>query len=310
MRQAGRYLPGYRKIRKTHALTELIADPVLGAQVATEPVNRLGVDAAIVFSDILVLFGKAFAMAEDGPRIKKKMVEPEDVRDLTMPSWSELAFVYDQIRLLRGRLDVPVIGFAGGPFTLASYLIEGGQSRGLEKTKAFMFTNPTAWGMLLDKISQAAADHLRRQVASGAHVVQLFDSWIGALGPADFREFVFDQTDYVLAQVTAPRIYFGTMSAGLLPEISKLCAEVISVDWRVDIKTAWDTVGSRFGVQGNLDPSTLTGRPALALRRVKEILDAVRGKNGHIFNLGHGMLPSTPPSLAKQIVDLVHTYSS
>jgi len=310
MRQAGRYLPGYRKIRQTHSLTELIANPTLAAQVAIEPVNKLGVDAAIVFSDILILFGNAFTMTDGGPRVKQETIEPKDVRNLMLPDPSELKFVYDQIRILRSKLEVPVIGFTGGPFTLASYLIEGGQSRSFEKTKEFMFRNPTAWGLLLDKISEAAAGHLERQVASGAQVIQLFDSWIGALSPADFREFAFDQTDYLLSKISVPKIYFGTMNAGLLPEISRLRADVIGVDWRVEIKKAWEMVGARFGMQGNLDPSALIGGPALALKRARHILDAVSSKRGYIFNLGHGVLPSTQPELVKKIVDLVHSYPS
>lgn len=313
MRQAGRYLPGYREVRRRHSLLEIVKDPRLAAQVASEPVLAFGFDGAIIFSDIalpLTAMGVEVRLEEGlGPVVYPPVSSPEQVGRLVVGDPSQLSYVYEQVGLLREMVSVPVIGFAGAPFTLACYLVEGGQSRGYEKTKAFMYRYPEAWGELLRKLAETTIAHLKRQVASGVGVVQLFDSWVGALAPSDFREYVKPYLGDVLAEVGVPKIYFGTMHAGLLAELADLEFEVLGVDWRVSIAQAWRLCPKR-AVQGNLDPAALLGGVGVALKRTKEILEEVGGRPGHIFNLGHGVLPETDPAVVKQVVDYVHAATS
>ncbi len=312
MRQAGRYLPGYTELRRTHSVLEIIRSPHLAAKVASEPVLRFGFDGAIVFSDIilpLTTMGVGLELEEGvGPVIHKPLRTQDDVGHISPGRAEDLAFIYTQIGLLRETLpDVPIIGFAGAPFTLASYLIEGRYSRAFEQTKSFMYRHTGAWRVLMKDIVDTVAPYLKAQVRHGAEMLQLFDSWVGALSPNDFREYVKPYLQEIFADtVGVPIIYFGTSTAGLLQEFADLEFDVLGVDWRVNIASAWRQVGKK-SVQGNLDPATLLGGEEVALRETGRILLEVSNKPGHVFNLGHGVLPQTDPTVVKAVVDFVHT---
>jgi len=312
MRQAGRYLPGYRELRREHSVLEIIRNPYLAVKVASEPVLRFGFDGAILFSDIilpLTTMGVELELEEGvGPVIREPIRTPDNVDHISPGRAQDLGFVYKQIELLREALpNVAVIGFAGAPFTLASYLIEGGYSRAFEQTKSFMYRYTEAWRSLMKSVVETVVAYLKTQVGHGAEVLQLFDSWVGALSPNDFREYVKPYIQEILAETASvPRIYFGTSIAGLLQELSDLEFDVLGVDWRVNIGVAWRQVGKK-SVQGNLDPSTLLGGLEIALKGTKRILLEVSNKPGHVFNLGHGVLPQTDPAVVKAVVDFVHT---
>jgi uroporphyrinogen decarboxylase len=311
MRQAGRYLPGYREARRSHSVLEIIRRPQLAAQVAVEPVLTMGFDAAIIFSDIvlpLTTMGVDVDLRDNvGPVVKHPIRGPSDVHRLHAGDPGTLEYVYDQIRLLReSDLKVPIIGFAGAPFTLASYLVEGGYSRTYEYTKYFMYTHTDAWNKLMAMLSQNVAGYLKAQIRAGVHIIQLFDSWVGALSPVDFREYVKPHLQEILNEVVGvPKIYFGTTSCGILGDLGDLEFDVLGVDWRVDIGAAWSASGKR-AVQGNLDPAALLAGSEVALRGTRHILAQVGGRPGHIFNLGHGVLPQTDPVVVKTVVDYVH----
>jgi uroporphyrinogen decarboxylase len=318
MRQAGRYLPEYRAMRQRHGFLELCRNPEAAAEVTLQPVDRLGVDAAILFADILLIVeplgvGLEFAKGE-GPVIHRPVrtaaavdaLAPVDV-DAAVP------FVFETVRrvsrVLAGR--VPLIGFAGAPFTVASYLVEGGPSRDFLHTKRLMYGEPEAWHRLMALLAGATARYLARQVEAGAALVQLFDSWVGALGPDDYRAFVLPHSRAVIEAVAAlaPVIHFGTGTAALLPLMREAGGDVIGLDWRVDLDVAWEAVGHDVAVQGNLDPAVLLAAPAVIRERVKVILDRAGGRPGHIFNLGHGVHQETPVDHVRALVDLVHELS-
>jgi uroporphyrinogen decarboxylase len=319
MRQAGRYMPEYRAIRARHTLLEICAQPELAAEVTLQPVRALGVDAAIVFADILLPLAPLglhleFAAGE-GPVIHNPIRSAADVaalRPVDVPA--TLGHILEAVRLVRRELDgrTPVIGFAGAPFTLASYVLEGGSSRNYLKTKGLMYADPQTWHRLLDKLAQVVADYLAAQVAAGAQAVQLFDSWVGALSPADYAEYVLPHSQSVLRAVSAtgvPVIHFGAGTATLLPLMQAAGGDVIGLDWRTPLDWGWDQLGSGMAVQGNLDPVALFApRPELE-RRVRAILDQAAGRPGHIFNLGHGILPETPVDNVRAVVEMVHEYS-
>lgn len=314
MRQAGRYLPEYRAVRARLSLLDIVRRPDVCSEVTLQPVRRLGVDAAILFSDISVLFeglGVAFELQENvGP------VVPDPVRtaahvDRLDPSQvvQRLPFVLETIRLLRSNLDVPLIGFAGAPFTLASYLVEGGPSRTFAETKRLMHADPGLWTALMERLTEAVGALVRAQVEAGAQAVQLFDSWVGALAPADFDEFVAPHLRRLiggLRDLQVPVIYFGVDTGGLLERMAALGPSVIGVDWRVELGEAWRRIGPGLAIQGNLDPAVLRGPWPLVERRAREVLAAAAGRPGHIFNLGHGVLPDTDPDVLKRLVDWVH----
>jgi uroporphyrinogen decarboxylase len=315
MRQAGRYLPGYRKLRENYSLFELIRNPRLAAKVVEEPVHAFGFDAAIIFADIvlpLTTMGAEVSLKEKvGPVFSKPVRSRVDVDRLVSGEPSkQLGFVYQQIGILKQSLPrVPLIGFSGAPFTLAAYLVEGGYSRNFESAKSFMYGNTEAWRKLMKMLTESIIDYVRAQVKAGVDAVQLFDSWVGSLSPADYSEFVEEYVSQILAEIDGvPRIYFGTCTAGLLDRFSKLEADVISVDWRVTISEAWRRLGHDKAIQGNLDPSALLGGKQISLRRSKEILDDADGRPGHIFGLGHGVLPETDPAVVGEVVDFVHHY--
>jgi uroporphyrinogen decarboxylase len=318
MRQAGRYLPEYRALRARYGFLELCRNPEAAAEVTLQPVERLGVDAAILFADILLIVeplgvGLEFTAGE-GPRIRRPIrgeaqvaqLKPIDVEGGT-------PFVFETVRRVAGALSgrVPLIGFAGAPFTVASYLVEGGASRDYLHTKRLMYDEPAAWHRLLELLTVATARYLNGQVAAGAAAVQLFDSWVGTLGPADYRAFVLPHMRALLGALTpgVPVIHFGTGTAALLPLMREAGGDVMGLDWRVDLDRAWATVGYDVGVQGNLDPAALLAGLPFIRGRVKDILARAAGRPGHIFNLGHGVLPDTPVEHVKALIDMVHELS-
>jgi uroporphyrinogen decarboxylase len=321
MRQAGRYMIEYRTLREKHTILEIIKTPDLACEVTMQPINAFDLDAAIIFADILPpLEGMGLNLEfvrGEGPVIHNPLRSHADVEALRTPSPEEaLHFTLDAIKLARKELDplgIPLIGFSGAPFTMASYAIEGGSSRNYVLAKGMMYNDPSAWHMLMDKLATVVGDYLRAQAQAGAQVLQLFDSWVGSLSPADYREFVlpYSRRAIEMAQETGvPIIHFGTDTAGILHLIKETGGDVIGVDWRIDLDVAWQGLGDDVAVQGNLDPVTLFAPWPELQKRAQIVLDQVGGRPGHIFNLGHGILPQTPVDNVKRLVDFVHEYSS
>jgi uroporphyrinogen decarboxylase len=318
MRQAGRYLPEYRAMRERFGFLELCKNPEAAATVTLQPVDRLGVDAAILFADILLVVepmgaGLEFARGE-GPVIRHPVRSLADVQRLRPVDPREATpFVFEAARRVRAALDgrVPLIGFAGAPFTVASYLVEGGASRDYLRTKSLMFGEPRAWHALMDVLVDVTAGYLNGQIAAGVQAVQLFDSWVGTLAPDDYREYVLPHSRRLIHALTpgVPVIHFGTGTAALLPLMREAGGDVIGLDWRVDLGEAWARLGPDVAVQGNLDPAALLASPDRFRRRVRAILDRAAGRPGHIFNLGHGVHPETPVDHVIALVDMVHEIS-
>ncbi|MFN8640622.1 MAG: uroporphyrinogen decarboxylase [Candidatus Binatia bacterium] len=319
MRQAGRYMAEYRAVRERFGFLELCHHPQAAAEVTVTAVERLGVDAAIIFADILLVLeplgvGLHFA-AGDGPTISRPVREPDDVRRLRDYDTDDaLAYVYAAVRAARSGLAgrVPLIGFAGAPFTLASYLIEGSGSRQYLRTKRFMYDHPGAWHDLLALLARLVNRYLRAQIAAGAECVQLFDSWVGCLSPDDYRDSVLPHVRAAIAGLSelAPVIHFGTDCGGLLALQREAGGDVIGVDWRIDLDAAWACVGHDRAVQGNLDPVTLFAPIPAIRRRAEAILARAGGRPGHIFNLGHGILPQTPVDHVRALIETVHELSA
>ncbi|MFA0757967.1 MAG: hypothetical protein PVTTEEND_000069 [Candidatus Fervidibacter sp.] len=315
MRQAGRYLPEYRRLRERYGLMELCRHPELAAEVTLMPLRRFPLDAAIIFADLMTpleAMGVDFEVQEGvGPIIAHPLRSPDDVQKLSVPDDDAIAPATMQaIQIVKGELNgLPLIGFAGAPFTLASYLVEGGPSRDFAQTRAFMFRHPDAWHQLMAKLTETVVRYITAQVQAGADAVQIFDSWVGYLSPMDYCEFVlphmcqlFERT----APLRVPRILFGTGTATLLPLMRQVGSEVIGLDWRVPLDEAWQTLDFAVAVQGNLDPAVLLADWAVVERHAMNILRRAKGKAGHIFNLGHGILPQTDPSIVARLVDFVH----
>jgi len=314
MRQAGRYLPEYRAIREKVAFLELCKTPDLAAQVTVQPVTRLGVDAAIIFSDILIpveAMGLSLQLDDGGPRFLDPVRSEADVRRLGIPDpEAQTGFVGEAIRKARKALDesVPVIGFCGAPFTLASYMVEGGGSKSFTQIKRLMFEQPKVAHALFEKLTRTLIPYLQMQVAAGARVVQIFDSWGGELSPRDFRSFSQPYLARIVAALQesgVPVILFGTGMSTLLPLMKRTGADVFGLDWRIEIDEARRLLGPEVAVQGNLDPVALFLPQEQLESRVDEILQAA-GPLGHIFNLGHGILPPTSPEAAQVLVEAVH----
>ena len=317
MRQAGRYMPEYRAIRGKHPMLDVLRSPELACEVTLQPVNAFELDAAIIFADILPpLIGMGLDLdfvKGSGPKIANPINTPADVEALRTPSPEENApFTLEAIRLVRRELDgrIPLIGFSGAPFTLASYAIEGGGSKNHIKVKTFMYAEPDAWRLLMSKLTTLVSQYLIAQAKAGAQALQIFDSWAGVLSASDYCEYALPYIKQIIAAVRpetdAPIIYFGTNLSGMLSAISEIPADVIGVDWHMPIDEAWARLGGTFAVQGNLDPVTLFAPWEEVQRRADDILQRVDGRAGHIFNLGHGILPQTPVENVRRLVDYVH----
>jgi uroporphyrinogen decarboxylase len=318
MRQAGRYMPEYRAIRDKYSLLEICHQPELAAEVTLQPVRALGVDAAILFADILLPviplgLGLEFAKGE-GPVIGKLVRTLEDVQMLNpVHAEADLGYVMEAIRLLRGELNgTPLIGFCGAPFTVASYIVEGGSSRDFLKTKTMMYSAPEVFHALMEKLSVVLSDYLVAQIRAGAQAVQVFDSWVGTLSPQVYETFVLPYSQKVLKDAKAenvPVIHFGTNTATLLPLMKRAGGDVIGLDWRIPLDDGWALLGQDLAVQGNLDPALLFAPLPEINTRVRDILRRADGRPGHIFNLGHGILQNTPVDNVKAVVHMVHEYS-
>jgi uroporphyrinogen decarboxylase len=319
MRQAGRYMPEYRRIRASHSILEICKKPELAAEVTLQPVDQLGVDAAIIFADLLLPvepMGLKLEFAEgEGPVIPDPVRDVSAVERLDTHYPSELSYVGEAIsrvkRALNGR--VPIIGFVGAPFTLASYMIEGGASRHYIRTKRLMYSEPKAWKRLMEKIIEVLVPYVAIQVTHGAEVVQVFDSWVGALSPGDYKSYVLPYSRMLIRQIQTtgvPVIHFSTGGAGFIRLLHEAGAEVLGLDWRIHLDEAWEQIRYEAAVQGNLDPVALFA-PLPELRaRVEAILRRAAGRPGHIFNLGHGILPETPVENVKAAVEIVREYAS
>jgi uroporphyrinogen decarboxylase len=317
MRQAGRSLPEYRELRKRFSLFEVCRRPELCAEVTLQPVAAHGVDAAVMFADIMLPvlgMGVEVELVENvGPVIERPIETLADVERLQVPDPEEaVPFVLEAVRLVRRELapERAVVGFCGGPFTVAGYLIEGKPTRDFVKTKRCMYAAPGVWHALMDKLAETFAAYVAAQVQAGADVIQLFDSWVGALSVADYGEFAAPYSERILDAVPAPTIHFGTGTAHLLADMAEAGGDVIGLDWRIPIDRGWELVGFDRGVQGNLDPALLLGPFERVEAAANAILAAVDGRPGHIFNLGHGVLPETDPADLHRLVELVHARST
>jgi uroporphyrinogen decarboxylase len=310
----------YRELRKKYTLLELCAEPELATEVTLQPVRRIEVDAAILFSDLLLPLapmGLAFDFVKgEGPAIERPISSADDIARLRVIDPGEaLGHVLETIGLVRRELAgrVPLIGFVGAPFTLASYAIEGGHSNNFAKTKALMYGEPDAWHTLCDKFATVAGTYLRLQAEAGAEALQVFDSWVGALNARDYREFVMPHTKKLFAALEGldvPTIHFGTGTSTILPEMREAGGDVIGADWRIPLDAAWEAIGPDRGIQGNLDPTLLLGPLERALAGTAEVIDRAGGRPGHIFNLGHGILPSTPLEHVQAVARYVHQLSA
>ena len=317
LRQAGRYMQEYRDVRKHHTLVEICKQPEIAAEVTITAAEKLGVDAAIIFADLLLPLepmGLPFEFqAGEGPVVHHPVRTVENVRALRTDRTDDLAFVARAIQKVathfRDRLGI--IGFCGAPFTLASYMIEGGGSKNYIFTKQMMYSEPLAWRLLLVKLVKVLTDYCRLQVQAGADVIQIFDSWVGSLALADYRDYAFEASQRLIRAVQemgVPVIYFGVETAGLLSQMASTGADVIGLDWRQPLDDGWRAVGHGHAVQGNLDPITLFAPLEVIELRVKEILRAANGRPGHIFNLGHGIVPTTPVENVQAVVRMVKEF--
>ena len=313
MRQAGRSLPEYRELRKRYGLFDIARQPELCAEVTLQPVHRHGVDAAVMFADIMLPvlgMGVEVELVENvGPVVAQPVRSIADVERLAVPEPEEsVPWTLESVRLVRAALrsDQAVIGFAGGPFTVAGYLIEGKPTREFKQTKACMYGSPEVWHALMAKLADAFARYLAGCVRAGADVIQVFDSWVGALSVGDYREFVAPYSARLLEAVDAPTIHFATGDAHLLEERRNVGGDVIGVDWRVPLDVAWERIGHDRGIQGNLDGAVLLGPWERLEREADDVLRRAQGRPGHIFNLGHGVLPDSDPDLLGRLVELVH----
>ena len=319
MRQAGRYMPEYRAVRKQYSLIEICKKPEVAAQVTIEAAEILKVDAAIIFADLLLpleVMGLPFHFAAgEGPKIEKPVRTAEDIARLRTDRAADLGYVSEAVKLVCKHFGdkLPVIGFCGAPFTLASYMIEGGGSRNYLFTKKMMYSAPAAWNELMKKLVAVTAEYSAEQVRAGADTIQIFDSWVGCLSVEDYRRYVLPHvTDLVqrLQKTGAPVICFGTDSATLLPSMQETGAEVVGLDWRIQLDAGWKSLGFKGAVQGNLDPVLLFANWKELKKRAEDILRQAAGRPGHIFNLGHGILPETPVDNVKALCDFIREHSA
>lgn len=319
MRQAGRYMREYREMRSKYSFFTMCKTPELAVKVTLLPVDRFDVDAAILFADILLPLegmGLSLRFTENkGPVIDNPVRNETDIQALRLIEPEEdVSYVLEAVRLVQGELDgkIPLIGFSGAPFTLASYMIEGGSSKNYLKCKRIMWETPQAWHELMQKVSKVVLNYLKAQIEAGVQAVQIFDSWVGTLAPEDYAEFVLPYSRYViqmLEQEEVPVIHFVQNAATLLEVVRKAGGDVVGVDWRVDLDVAWRRLGDEIAIQGNLDPAVLLAPPAVIRKKVKNILYRAQNRPGHIFNLGHGVHPETPVEHVEVLVEAVHEYS-
>jgi uroporphyrinogen decarboxylase len=319
MRQAGRYMPEYRAVRKQYSLIEICKKPEVAADVTITAAEFLGVDAAIIFADLLLPFevmGLPFHFqAGEGPVIEKPVRDAQDIARLRTDRAADLGYVSEAIRVVCKHFgtSLPVIGFCGAPFTLASYMIEGGSSRNYVHTKKMMYSSPAAWDELMRKLVEVASEYAAEQVRAGADAIQIFDSWVGCLSVEDYRRYVLPRTTELvkaLQRTGAPIIYFGTDSSTLLASMAETGAEVIGLDWRIPLDEGWRRVGHSSAVQGNLDPVLLFAEWKEIQSRAEDILNRAGGRPGHIFNSGHGILPETPVENVKALAQFVQEFSA
>jgi uroporphyrinogen decarboxylase len=319
MRQAGRYMKEYRALRKKYSFLEMCKNPELAAQVTLQPIEKFKLDAAIIFSDILIPLepmGVEFEFAKgEGPVFHHPLQGMKDVERLrVIDPEEEIPYLMRAIQIVRKELEgkIPLIGFCGAPFTLASYIVEGGHSKNYILTKSLMYQDRPTWDVLMEKISEVLIRYLKAQIRSGVQALQIFDSWVGCLSPGDYEEYVLPYSKKVIDGVgkSVPLIHFATSNSALLELMKRAGGDVIGVDWRVNIGEAWARLGYDVAIQGNLDPVILFGPVGLIEKKVKKILDSVGGRPGHIFNLGHGILPNTPPDHVDALIEAVHRYSS
>jgi uroporphyrinogen decarboxylase len=319
LRQAGRYMPEYQAVRRHHSLLEICKNPELAAGVTITAAEKLDVDAAIIFADLLLPLegmGLDFEfLAGEGPVIHQPVRTAADVEKLRIDRAHELGYVAEAIRKVVAHFKdrIGIVGFCGAPFTLASYMIEGGGSRNYIFTKTMMYREPSVWRLLLEKLASVLEEYAAQQVEAGADVIQIFDSWAGALSPTDYRDFVLPVTTRLVRRVQAlgvPVIYFGVDTATLLPAMRETGADVIGLDWRVPLGQGWSALGHAVAVQGNLDPILLFADEDLLRKRVREILEQAGGRPGHIFNLGHGIVPGTPVENVQRVVQYVREFSA
>jgi uroporphyrinogen decarboxylase len=317
LRQAGRYMAEYREVRKHHSLVEICKQPELAAEVTITAAEKLGVDAAIIFADLLLPLepmGLPFEFQDgEGPVVQHPVRTAADVRALRIDRAGDLSYVARAIEKVSAHFHdrLGVIGFCGAPYTLASYMIEGGGSRNYLFTKQMMYGDTSSWRLLLEKLVTVLTEYCRMQVQAGADVIQIFDSWVGSLGLTDYRDYVFGATRQLIRSVQAmgvPVIYFGVDTAGLLGQMAATGADVIGLDWRQPLDVGWRAAGYDCAVQGNLDPITLFAPPEVLEERVKEILRQAGGRAGHIFNLGHGIVPNTPVENVQAVVKIVKEF--
>ena len=317
MRQAGRYMPEYRAVRKQYSLIEICKKPEVAAEVTITAAEALGVDAAIIFADLLLpleVMGLPFHFsAGEGPVIEKPVRTKEDINLLRTDRACDLGYVSDAVRLVCKHFGerLPIIGFCGAPFTLASYMIEGGGSRNYVHTKKMMYSSPSVWDELMRKLVGMVSEYAAEQVNAGADVIQIFDSWAGCLSVEDYRRYVLPRTTELvkaLQRTGVPIIYFGTDSSTLLPSMRETGAEVIGLDWRIPLDDGWRNLGFECAVQGNLDPVLLFAEWKELKSRARDILYRAAGRPGHIFNLGHGIWPDTDPDAVARLIDCVHEY--
>ncbi len=316
MRQAGRYLPEYRKLKEKHTILDIVRTPELAAKVSLQPIDILGVDAAILFADImipLVGIGVDLDIVEHiGPVIKNPIRTNQDVKKLRkLQPREDIPYLLDTITILKKELQtkVPLIGFSAAPFTLASYLIEGKPTRDFLQTKLFMYTNQKAWHALMKKLTDLIIVYLKSQVATGVNALQLFDSWVGALSENDYKTFVLPYSKQIFESLKSekmPLIHFGTNTAGMLSSFADVSCDVVSVDWRISIDKAWKEISYTKAIQGNLDPALLLSDFSIIRKQVDTIFSSLPKRDGYIFNLGHGVLQQTPVENLKRLTEYVH----
>ncbi len=320
MRQAGRYMKVYRDLKEKHTFLELCKTPELACEVTLQPLDVLGVDAAIIFADILLPLepmgtGLEFT-AGDGPSIPRPVRTRKDVEALKpVNSEEQLGYVGEAIQMVRGEISgkMPLVGFSAAPFTLASYMVEGGKSKDFTTTKLMMYEKPEMWQLLMTKVADVLVDYLKMQVRAGAQALQIFDSWVGCLSPGDYQKYILPHTRLVfdgLKDVGVPVINFSTGTSSMLPLIHEAGGDVMGFDWRIHLDDAWRQIGLDMPIQGNLDPNILFAPIPVIKEKVHDILRRAGGRPGHIFNLGHGILQHTPVDHVKAVVDMVHEYQS